>query len=75
MTAVYSLLLTFFSLTEVINYQTVVDVVKTQLSEANLAGVLVYALTAAVVLFFFWWAARSSARIIVKAFARGKLRF
>lgn len=76
MTALASLLVTFqFVLTSVINYQTVVDVVKTQLSEANLSGVLVYALTAAVVLYFFWWAARSSSRIIVKAFARGKLRF
>lgn len=75
--AVFSLLITFqtFVLTSVPDYQTVVDVVKTQLSQANLAGVLTYALGAAVVLYFFWWAARSSSRIIVKAFARGKLRF
>lgn len=61
--------------TDTADYQTVVNTVKTQLSESNLSGVLVYALTAAVVLYFFWWAARKSTSIIVRAFSRGKIRF
>lgn len=61
--------------TDTADYQTVVNVVKTQLSESNLSGVLVYALTAAVVLYFFWWAARKSTSILVRAFAKGKIRF
>ena len=55
-------------------YQGVVDVVSTQLSEANVAAVLTYAVGLAVVLVFFWWATRKCVGIVKRAFMRGKLR-
>ena len=55
-------------------YQGVVDAVSTQLSEANVAAVLTYAVGIAIVLVFFWWAVRKCVGIVKRAFMRGKLR-
>ena len=55
-------------------YQGVVNAVSTQLSEANLASVLTYAIGVAIVLVFFWWAVRKCTGIVKRAFMRGKLR-
>lgn len=55
-------------------YQTVINVVSSTLSEANLTTVLTYAVGIAIVLVFFWWAVRKCAGIVKRAFMRGKLR-
>lgn len=55
-------------------YQTVITTLSTTLSEANLTTVLTYAAGLAVVLVLFWWSVRKCAKILYKAFARGKLR-
>ena len=56
------------------NYQTVINVVSSTLSEANLTSVLTYVVGLAIVLVFFWWAVRKCAGILKRAFMRGKLR-
>ena len=55
-------------------YQGVITEISTQLSEANLAAVLTYAVGIAIVLVFFWWAVRKCTGIVKRAFMRGKLR-
>lgn len=56
------------------NYQSVINVVSSTLSEANLTSVLTYVVGLAIVLVFFWWAVRKCAGILKRAFMRGKLR-
>ena len=56
------------------SYQTVVDVIKNQFSNANLVTVLAYAAGLAVLLVFTYWAVRKATRVLMSAFKRGKLR-
>lgn len=56
------------------DYQSVITTISSTLSNANLIAVLGYAAGLAVILVFTYWAVRKSARVLMGAFKKGRLR-